>query len=593
MASLSPPCRCAINAVGRCGRYREAVMLLEQMPEEDIEPDENAYRAAIIACSGANQWGRALALFRNFRRAAAGGGGSEAIGGGRMREGVAPRPAVTAGAAGAAAAATAEAVVPGTAIFNAVITACAKGLYTEEALGFFVEMAELGVPRDEASYNAAIDACARGGLWQMGLDLLAEMQQAGLQPSLASYNAALDGCGREGRWEEAADLISVMRGSMFEDDNGRGEEDAELLEILLLLDEQEGGTAPLSSSPFPPSEDRNVQPRPTAASAVAAAAAVSAETADPHEEAAPFRTGSASLLAPAPPPPRPNVRSYNSCIAACRRAGQYGLARLFFHEMMSRGLRPDVWSFKSAILERVRAPPMTPTAKEGIAAAAAAAPTFPIAQPEGNRGGSVSSERSLHNSHSSGAGLYWREAFALLDIVDGEGLGPDPPCINLVLSECAKAGRWEESRKLLEDLREATPPGSSYRPGVQRYNSVLRSLRNAPARGRRAPSRGSSAASAPTNSLGRREGKISTREDGAGGGWLAADVEEGGGKLSGAEGWTKGHVSTLLGEMRAAGVTPNNETYQCAIRCATDAAMLDIAVARAAAAAAKGVDAVE
>ncbi|CAM9318657.1 unnamed protein product [Scytosiphon promiscuus] len=563
---------CAINAVGRCGRYREAVMLLEQMPEEDIEPDENTYKAAIIACSGANQWGRALSIFRTFRRASSVGSGGEASGRGRR---------------GGAASGSTGTVVPGTAIYNAVITACARGLYTGEALEFFAEMGELGVPRDEASYNAAIDACSRGGLWQAGLDLLAEMQEAGLQPSLASYNAALDGCGREGRWEEAADLISVMRGNTFED-GIEGEEDAELLELLLLLDEGEGASPP-PSSPSLLSGDTGIQPPPTADGTDAATeagplTAAAIETAAPAGGEAPFRAVSAS--SPAPVPPRPNVRSYNSCIAACRRAGQYGLARLFFQEMMSRGLRPDVWSFKSAILERAPVPPL-PTAT-ATTSASAASPTFPISETEQKR---VGSSTRQDGPPKGGSGFFWREALSLLDGVDGEGLGPDPPCINLVLSECAKAGRWEESRNLLEDLREATPPGSSYRPGVLKYNSVLKSLRNASARDPRVPSTASIAdPTTTTTSEGQRRGGASTRADGgAGRGDLATDLEESGGKLSGAEGWTKGHVSRLLGDMRAAGVTPNNETYQCAIRCATDAAVLDIAVA----AAAERVEAVE
>lgn len=153
----------------------------------------------------------------------------------------------------------------------------------------------------------------------------------------------------------------------------------------------------------------------------------------------------------------------------------------------------------------------------------------------------------------------------------------------------------QESRNLLEDLREATSPGSSYRPGVSRYNSVLKSLRNAPAPSRRQPPSTASITIAAA-SHDQREGRVSSHEQNSthggenGGDLLTAALEEGGGKWSGAEGWTKGHVSGLLGDMRAAGVTPNNETYQCAIRCATDAAMLDIAME---AAAEKGMDAVE
>lgn len=94
------------------------------------QPDEYCYKTAIIACSAANQWGRALDLFRRFQRATDG-----------TDRGALP-PAPAAGGKG-------KGNVPGTAIYNAVITACARGLFTEEALAFFLEMGERGVPRDE------------------------------------------------------------------------------------------------------------------------------------------------------------------------------------------------------------------------------------------------------------------------------------------------------------------------------------------------------------------------------------------------------------------------------------------------------------
>eukprot|EP00903_Cladosiphon_okamuranus_P018240 g16779.t1 len=516
---------CAINAVGRCGRYREAVMLLEQMPEEDIEPDEGSYKAAIIACSGANQWERALALFRGFQRATT--------------------------------------VVPGKAMYNAVITACARGSYSEEALAFFREMAERGVPRDEVSYNAAIDACARGGMWQRALDLLSEMRTTGPQPSVVSYNAALDACGREGRWEEAADLIDVMRGSAaHEAEDDENDPDSELLEELLrLMDDGESGTP----SPLPPTPPRGRETPPHTVAETTAAKMGSTPRDGPP---ASWMASSWSRPSSAPPP-APDARSYNACIAACRRSGKYGLARLFFLEMMSRGLKPDVWTFKSALLPHsqklsVEEPsaPAFPAAKHSrqgssssssssAAAAAAAAPVARYTQSQEHR-----SAPQLERRNENEAGVFWRQALLMLEEVDAEGLGPDAPCVSLVLSECARAGRWEESRNLLEDLREASPRGSSYHPNLSRYNSVLTLLRNAPARARRG---------------------IST----AAAGEDPVDLD-GGGKRSGAEGWANGHVSGFLSDMRAAGVTPDNETYQYAIRCATDAAMLDIANAAAA-----------
>ncbi|CBN78462.1 conserved unknown protein [Ectocarpus siliculosus] len=532
---------CAMNAVGRSGRYKECMILLE-WSTEDIEPDEYCYKAAIIACSAANQWGRALDLFRRFQRATDGIGGAS--------------PPAAAGAAGD----NAKGFAPGTAIYNAVITACARGLFTEEALAFFLEMGERGVRRDEVTYTAAIDACARGGLWQRGLDLLSEMRTAGLRPSLASYNAALDGCGREGRWEEAADLIDAMRGNDAQEDD-----DHDLAEILLLLDEERPDTPP--SSPPASAEERQ---EPLASNHSPTTATAKGGSPDGVE----FRVAALSSLFS---PPSPDVRSYNSCIAACRRGGQSGLARLFFHDMLSRGLRPDVWTFKCAVLGRLQAQPPTPPPAPAAAAAATKAGTRQDPEISSRPGFSGGQERLPPSRAPQQARSPWRALLVLLEDVDGEGLGPDPPCINLALTECARAGRWEESRSLLEDLREASPPGGSLLPGVSRYNSVLRTLRNAPARDRR------TTLGAPTAPpLG---GEVTP----AGGGGSRideefVDLEAAGGRWSGAEGWADGHVSGFLEDMRAAGVTPDRDTYQCAIRCATDAALLDIAKAEKAAA---------
>lgn len=106
---------------------------------------------------------------------------------------------------------------------------------------------------------------------------------------------------------------------------------------------------------------------------------------------------------------------------------------------------------------------------------------------------------------------------------------------------------------------------------------MLQHLRNAPARGWRGTTRAAAAATTTTTTP--QGGRTHPRsDDGGETGENAIDLE-GGGKRSGAEGWTKGHVAGYLGDMRAAGVPPDIETYQCAIRCATDAAVLDIMIA--------------
>ena len=227
--------------------------------------------------------------------------------------------------------------------------------------------------------------------------------------------------------------------------------DSELLEDLLhlvdrrLVDEG-GGVTPSS---LPPSREAARQ-----FPAISAPTVAKTDSCRGDGAAASSRTASWSRPSSLPPPPAPDARSYNACIAACRRSGKYGLARLFFLEMMSRGLRPDVWTFRSALLphsqgrpaaaakvEELESAPMVQMMsaakrRQSSAAAAAAAAAATSAS-------TVTPQEQRPSPRRSEAGVFWRQALLMLEEVDAEGLGPDPPCISLVLSECARAGRWE------------------------------------------------------------------------------------------------------------------------------------------------------
>lgn len=73
-------------------------------------------------------------------------GGEEREAKGRCAQGMpgdrGPTTAAAEGGAGVVA-------TPGTVSYNAAITACARGMRTEEALSLFREMGDRGVPRDE------------------------------------------------------------------------------------------------------------------------------------------------------------------------------------------------------------------------------------------------------------------------------------------------------------------------------------------------------------------------------------------------------------------------------------------------------------
>jgi len=115
-----------------------------------------------------------LALFRRFQRATGGMDRNGGGGGGGESGGVLRRAAATASG-------VPNARLPaGTAIYNAAITACGRGSYTEEALEIFQEMSERGVPRNEVRRRQrrpwvcfvvffSVAAEGRKGLFRSGL----------------------------------------------------------------------------------------------------------------------------------------------------------------------------------------------------------------------------------------------------------------------------------------------------------------------------------------------------------------------------------------------------------------------------------------
>lgn len=109
-------------------------------PHYSHQPEEDAYNSAIAACTGANEWQRALALFRRMQELCDCSG--DGIGGKTEkcnRDGGVDYDAFS----------PIGRAKPGTATYNVAIAACARGLQTEEALSLLMEMSTRGVPRDE------------------------------------------------------------------------------------------------------------------------------------------------------------------------------------------------------------------------------------------------------------------------------------------------------------------------------------------------------------------------------------------------------------------------------------------------------------
>lgn len=127
------------------------------------------------------------------------------------------------------------------------------------------------------------------------------------------------------RWEEAADLIDTMREGVSAETGESASMDG--------LTTQEAVVPVLQEMVLPVTSDERGQGRFS-------------------------NTSKARLESSRVPwhPPSPDTYSYNCCIVACRRGGESGLARLFFLEMLSVGLRPNTGTFLSMLLDS-RDPP--------------------------------------------------------------------------------------------------------------------------------------------------------------------------------------------------------------------------------------------
>ena len=84
--------------------------------------------------------------------------------------------------------------VPSVISYSTLITACANGGETGQALDVFKSMQAAGVVPDVISYSSFITACANAGETGQALDVFKSMQAAGVAPEVISYNSLITAC---------------------------------------------------------------------------------------------------------------------------------------------------------------------------------------------------------------------------------------------------------------------------------------------------------------------------------------------------------------------------------------------------------------
>ncbi|CAJ1384835.1 unnamed protein product [Effrenium voratum] len=99
-------------------------------------------------------------------------------------------------------------------IYNASISACAKGEQWQLSLQLLSELLDGELLPSTVTFGAAISACAAGGCWQLALVLLARLQEERLRSSNVHCSAAVHACTRGHSWPLALALYARAGAAM-------------------------------------------------------------------------------------------------------------------------------------------------------------------------------------------------------------------------------------------------------------------------------------------------------------------------------------------------------------------------------------------
>eukprot|EP00434_Breviolum_minutum_P025667 symbB.v1.2.022682.t1/scaffold2025.1/size93651/5 len=186
-----------VSACERLGRWRYALMLMEEMDNHQVELDTITFCNAICACAKGQAWIKVLDLWDLMADRSVG---------------------------------------QNTILCSATINACAKGSWWTMALEVLSSMPKSQVEQNTITYNAAISACnwfcicfpcsywippktlqrrsgERGSQWPAALELLfSEMPMVSVEQNIITFSAAISACEKAGEWRSALNILWEMKG---------------------------------------------------------------------------------------------------------------------------------------------------------------------------------------------------------------------------------------------------------------------------------------------------------------------------------------------------------------------------------------------
>ncbi|CAM9604254.1 unnamed protein product, partial [Ectocarpus sp. 12 AP-2014] len=375
------------------GDLRRAVVLLEMMREDGIDPDQRSYSAAIATAGIRGLWEEVQGFLETMRT---------------------------------------EDLTPDTVTFNTAIKAVADIGQCDVAFSLLAEMKNEGLTPDQISYNGVLGACGNAGEWKAALRLLEDMRQAGVTPNAYNYSAAMDACGKAGRQREALALLEHMRKAGVRADTACYNAAIDACSVamdwtaaLQLLQEMKLGVAGAASGGAPGGGGTAGVEAPPPPDVVSYASAITACARARRVDEA---LGLLSEL------------RVNEAQAAAAAAGDVARGAELLDEMIAAGLRPNkihcdtmvaAWSAEGkperavSLMRRLQSHGFEP---------------------------SLFTYETIVWGFAKEAN--WAAAVRFLAYVLGLGLQPSVRSWDAAIAACSQAGHWERALALLADMRK-------------------------------------------------------------------------------------------------------------------------------------------
>lgn len=426
------------------GEWKRSLKLLEEMEtagKKGVSPDLGCYGAVITTLGEAGEWQQALELLRRLERDAEVSSGPTDTD--KTFRGGAKTSSPTAG--------------PNLVCYNAVMAALSRASAWSPALDLLEELEGRGI-FDIKTFNCAIHACRGGGQWAKATALLSRMiaqdETRGSSPGSAkctvpppdaySFASAIMACGTVGQADRALEVLHVMKTvgvrrniavyntAMAAIAKGVSCQSSEAKSNPSTVVEDLDGSSSTTngSSNGDAVSDDGLEARATEVAASATAKTVT--TGDGQDS---WKRTLDLLLEMRKDGVMPDVKTYNTVLAAYQRSGAWKSALDVLGEMkQGRTTRP-----------------LTPGESTGEASAdPAAAPLVWIGEP-------VPSPDLVSFNTAMGAcgkGGQWAEALRMLEEIEIYSFTPNLVSYNTAAVACARSKKWDLALQVINRGRQ-------------------------------------------------------------------------------------------------------------------------------------------